>query len=268
MNYFFNELHCRLEQIYDHDYKPEPIFYGNSSAFLGVELEVDNGNLTAEFLNKLLTTANSTNSIRIYLKEDATLNCGFEIVSHPMTLDYHKKYMNWGELFCILHRNAFESNNTQTCGLHIHINKSFFGVDNVTQIKYITKAIFFVEKFWRELQTLSRRSLHSCELFSFRLGFETIYSSPEVLYTLASNHHYCLNTQHKDTIEFRLFKGTINYSHFIAALELVFNICSFVRTVSNEDIKNMMWRDFTDYIKYEYNDLIEYLREYRLYIEK
>lgn len=268
MDCFFNEKLCKIEQIYDYDYKPEPIFYGHDSLFLGIELEVDNGTLTRKFLGELLSTANRLEQQRIFLKSDSTLNSGFEIVSNPMSLDYHMNIMNWRDIFLLLHKNHFESNNTQTCGLHIHVNKSYFGEDVVTQIEHITKAIFFMEKFWSELQTLSRRSINSCDLFSFRFGLDIIYTAYEALYQLASNHHYVLNTENEDTVEFRLFKGTIDYANFIAALQLVFNICSFVRNSSNENIKNMMWRDFTDSIKPKYTYLIDYLREYRLYIEK
>ena len=34
----------------------------------------------------------------IYIKSDGSLEDGFEIVSHPMTLEYHTEEMNWKEV--------------------------------------------------------------------------------------------------------------------------------------------------------------------------
>jgi hypothetical protein len=66
------------------------------------------------------------------------------------------------------------------------------------------------------------------------------------------------------TIEFRLFRGTLKYSTFIAALELVNEICDVALNYTEEEIEKISWSDFVSTI--EVPELISYLKERRLYI--
>ena len=84
--------------IKNYNYKPEPIFYGSGNLFYGVELEVDKGGEIHSNAQNLLDIANK-NEERIYCKHDGSINDGFEMVSHPMTLDYHINNMNWLNVF-------------------------------------------------------------------------------------------------------------------------------------------------------------------------
>ena len=106
--------------IHDYNYKPEPIFYGNDLLYYGVELEIDCGGEYSENAEKIENVGNE-DADHIYCKHDGSINNGFEIVSHPMTLDYHQKNMNWLELFEKATEMGYKSHNTSTCGLHIHI---------------------------------------------------------------------------------------------------------------------------------------------------
>ncbi|MGN1411442.1 MAG: hypothetical protein ACI4WH_02890 [Oscillospiraceae bacterium] len=82
------------EVIEDYSYKPEPIFYGEGNRYYGIELEVDKGGSYSNYAEQILDTANVRNQ-HIYIKSDGSLDDGFEIVSHPMTLDYHINEMDW-----------------------------------------------------------------------------------------------------------------------------------------------------------------------------
>ncbi len=73
--------------IKNYNYKPEPIFYGSGSLFMG-ELEIDKGGEDEDNANELIKLANLSLE-RIYCKHDGSIQDGFEIVSHPMTLEYH-----------------------------------------------------------------------------------------------------------------------------------------------------------------------------------
>lgn len=116
--------------IMSYNFKPEPIFYGSGNFYMGVELEIDRGGECHENAKELLTLANGSGS-RIYCKHDGSLNEGFEIVSHPMTLNYHKNEMNWEEVFEKALDMDYASHNTNSCGLHIHCNRSAFGDDEI-----------------------------------------------------------------------------------------------------------------------------------------
>lgn len=74
------------DEIEDYSYKPEPIFYGKGERYFGIELEVDCGGKDGENARNLKDIANCRQE-HIYIKSDGSLDDGFEIVSHPMTLD-------------------------------------------------------------------------------------------------------------------------------------------------------------------------------------
>ena len=118
----------KLQQalIKSYNYKPEPIFFGSGTLFMGVELEIDNGGDDSDNADTLLMIANRTGE-HVYCKHDGSLSDGFEIVSHPMTLEYHTNEMNWLDIFENAVLMEYRSHQTDTCGLHIHVNRSAFG---------------------------------------------------------------------------------------------------------------------------------------------
>ena len=78
--------------IQSYSFKPEPVFYGDGTRYLGVELEIDSGGESNVNAEELLQIAN-TGEERAYCKHDGSLEDGFEIVTHPMTLAYHQESM-------------------------------------------------------------------------------------------------------------------------------------------------------------------------------
>ncbi len=83
---------------------------------------------------------------------------GFEIVSHPMTLDYHISGIDWLKIFNRAVEMGYRSHNTSTCGLHIHVNRSAFGKNAEVQETIIARIVHFVEKHWWEIVKFSRRT--------------------------------------------------------------------------------------------------------------
>lgn len=110
--------------IHDYSYKPDPEFKGEGKRYFGVELEVDyGGNDNAK---EVLDIANYDKE-NIYIKSDGSLDDGFEIVTHPMTLNYYINLMPWEEVMRKLIRMGYKSHKAGTCSLHIHINRTAFG---------------------------------------------------------------------------------------------------------------------------------------------
>ncbi len=77
--------------------------------------------------DELLQIGNRTEEC-IYIKSDGSLNSGMEIVTHPMSLNYHKTKMPWEEVVHKAVRLDYRSHKTSTCGLHIHVNQPHLGV--------------------------------------------------------------------------------------------------------------------------------------------
>lgn len=251
--------------IHDYGYKPEPIFYGESQRYFGVELEIDGAGKDSDNADEILAVANKAEE-HIYIKGDGSLDDGMEIVTHPMSLDYHKQFQ-WEEIMKKAIYLGYRSHQTSTCGLHIHVNRDCFGEDRNTQDEVISRILYFVEHHWNEMLKFSRRSEYSMNRWAARYGFEK--TGREILDKAkkGNNGRYAaVNLMNWATIEFRLFRGTLKYNTFIAALELVDAICDLAVNLTDEGIASMSWSEFVDTIKEP--ELIQYLKERRLYINE
>lgn len=158
-------------EIEDYSYKPEPIFYGSGSRYFGVELEVDAGGKDEDNARRIKGVSNR-NAEHIYIKSDGSLDDGFEIVTHPMSLDYHLNTMPWAEVLQEAINKGYRSHMTNTCGLHVHVNRDAFGETRDEQETVIERLLFFVELHWNELFAFSRRSMNNMNRWAARYGME------------------------------------------------------------------------------------------------
>lgn len=257
----------RYKGIHDYSYKPDPIFHGNGNRFFGVELEVDYGGHLDDNAREVLEIANETQEENLYIKHDGSLEDGFELVSHPMTLDYHKNIMPWKEIMKKLVQMGYTSHKTTTCGLHCHINRTALGATHADQEDTIGRILYFVEHNWGEMLRFSRRTEGQMQRWAARYGMK---SRPKELMDDAKNNNYsryrCINIQNYNTIEFRMFRGTLKYNTFIATLQLVNEICNVALSMSDEEIQNLSWSEFVSRLNTdEHKELITYLNERNIY---
>ena len=260
----------RSAPIKSYGYKPEPIFYGSNDLYMGIELEVDKGGEDSVNADEILSIANAHGK-RIYCKHDGSLHNGFEIVSHPMTLDYHTSKMNWKYVFETALDLGYMSHNTSTCGLHIHCDRNFFGDDDVMQEIVIGRIVYFVEKFWSELVRFSRRTSDALERWAAR--YATISPTTQETFKKAKDKHMgryvAVNLENYETIEFRLFRGTLRYETFIATLQLVHEICNTALCLTDKELEELSWSDFVLRIdKENRSELVNYLKSKRLYVNE
>ena len=251
--------------IHDYGYKPEPLFYGDSKRYFGVELEIDGAGKDSENADEILAIANRGEE-RIYIKSDGSLDDGMEIVTYPMSLKFHRQFC-WEE---IMHRAismGYRSHQTSTCGLHVHVNRDCLGDTREEQDETISRILFFVEKHWAELLKFSRRSEYSINRWAARYGYEK--SGKDILDKAKQGNlgrYAAVNVQNYSTVEFRLFRGTLKYNTLIAALELVDAICDLAVSLTDEGIERMSWSEFVGTLTEP--ELITYLKERKLYINE
>ena len=268
--WYHDEPYCsscydRIEvDIEEYSYKPDPIFYGEGTRFFGVELEVDCGGKDDENAGRIKGEANCRCE-RIYIKSDGSLDDGFEIVSHPMSLIYHFNEMPWEDVLSEAVRLGYRSHQTSTCGLHVHVNRDAFGENHDEQEKVIEKILFFVELHWAELFIFSRRSEYTMSRWAARYGYEK--TGKQILDKAKKNgagRYAAVNLCPYSTIEFRLFRGTLKLNTLYATLQLVNKICDVAMTMTEAEIENQSWSDFVQTVTEP--ELIQYLRERRLYV--
>ena len=254
------------EEIEEYSYKPEPIFYGDGNRYFGVELEIDSGGKDEDNARRIKVQAN-LHAEHVYCKSDGSLDDGFEIVSHPMTLQYHMDTMPWPDVLHEAVYLGYRSHMTSTCGLHVHVNRDSFGETRDEQEKVIERLLFFVESHWNELFVFSRRSAHNMNRWAARYGMEK--TGKEILDKAkkgSSGRYAAINLCPYHTIEFRLFRGTLKLNTLLATLQLVNRICDAALTMTEDEIAAQSWRDFVMTITEP--ELIAYLKERQLYINE
>ena len=257
------------DYIHDYSYKPEPVFYGSGNLFLGVELEIDDGGKDNENAETLTDLANRACE-HVYIKSDGSLDDGLEIVTYPMTLDYHLHRMPWRQVMQKALDLGYCSHRTGTCGLHVHVNRSYFGDTVEEQEEAIGRVLYFVEHHWAELLRFSRRTEQQLKRWAARYGYKE--RPDEILDTAKKGYggrYTCVNIFNRDTIEFRIFRGTLKYNTLAATMQLVQEICNVAVSMSDEELAKQSWSAFVETLdKAKVPELITYLKERRLYINE
>lgn len=256
----------RNDCIRDYYYKPAPCFHGHSNIgrYYGVELEVSGAGEDNDNASELLNLFNHEgDDERMYIKHDGSLDDGFEIVSHPMTLEFHKDCADWKSLMIKALDMGYRSHQTSCCGLHVHVSRKAFGRDREQQDFTIAKLLLFFELHWNELYKFSRRSQRGIDQWAKRYGYEkTAQEIFEKKYNC--DRYMAVNLRPTDTVEFRIFRGTLKYNTFIATLQLVDELVSVASFYSEEEIQNISWSEWV--ATFQEPELIQYLKERRLYV--
>ena len=251
------------QPIHNHSYKPEPIFYGKGPRFFGVELEMDGGGECSTHASSLLAIANQEKE-RSYIKHDGSLNDGFELVTHPMSLDIQLHEMPWRQLCRHAVSLGYRSHQAATCGLHIHVSRKAFGATEQEQDAAIARVLYFFEKHWEELLKFSRRTPRQLERWASRYGYKE--QPMEILDFAKKGYHggryACVNLRNADTVEFRIFRGTLKSNTIFATLELVDCICDLAVCMSDQELKAITWNAFVStIITGNLPELVRYLKE-------
>ena len=128
----------------------------------------------------------------------------------------------------------------------------------------IAKAVLLVNRFWEShMIPFSRRTEE--QLNHWASKNEIALEDDDNDATLANKardlrnkgRYYAVNLRNDNTIEFRLFRGTLKASTFNATLQFVDTLCRFAKKLNINDINKTTWEDiFRDV---DYPDLIDYL---------
>ena len=241
--------------LYDYNYKPRPVFYPAGSPsredlFLGVELEVEEDKYNA--IPYTATQIIDEVGEWVYCKYDSSLNKGMEVVSHPSILEYHMD--GWRPILNIL-REDFRSHDTITCGLHVHINKNF-----LSEVERVRLGLFIHNQRTRVEKIARRASNRYTKFKNIKTDCATLR---DVVYN--ADRYEALNWQNEHTIEFRMFRGTLNERTFLATLQFVDSACRFAKTTQTGYFSqiNKIWEKYLKFLagKEEYALLREKLKE-------
>jgi hypothetical protein len=238
--------------------------------FLGLELEMEIGRdydqdeRAEHILDKIgYTPAGDKYCL---LEHDGSISRGFEMVTGYSGLDLHTRQLE----FFKTRLSGAKSHNTTTCGLHVHICKSDMS------LLHASKMVLFINDIDNQklIYALARRDsssfskIHDKSKDKYWLkdairsgeGYDKDARKARQLRNLNSDRYEALNFQNPNTVEFRLFRGTLKYETLIACLEFTYQTWFFCRDTSQ---KQLTTSNFLKYICLENNRKdTRYLRAY------
>lgn len=251
--------------FWESDYERKSLGYSN--VYLGIELEVcfDLGQW-----NSIACAVTSLNLNSKYIwKYDGSLSSddytsGAELVTEPCTLQFHR-WLKWREILKALANNGARSHDAKVCGLHVHINRSAFK-DIKNDRAYELKLQKFFERNKIPLVRFSkRRDLGYCQIDD--VDRKKFKNATYLKDKKTGNRYVAVNFENYNTVEIRLFSGTLYFPRFIASLQFCDAIVHFVNShsllaCSNEN----SWGYFCEFCKRhaQYNLMIEYFKEKNL----
>jgi hypothetical protein len=256
--------------INDYNYKPEPIFYGESSdsveGHYGLELEIDDGDDRQEAARCIQDAGGDC----IYLKHDGSLSSdGIEIVTHPATLQYHMESFPWRDICRAALDYGYRSHDTDTCGLHIHASRSLFGATRLEQHLNIAKVILLIDFWWEQyIVPFSRRNYNQLNNWAKKPNAYILPSDNaeqavnKAFSTSQCDRYKAVNLKNYNTVEFRFFRGTLRRDTIIASIQFIDTLIKYVSSVDLDDLWDKTFNDvFGDT---QYAELKDYLQKRKI----
>jgi hypothetical protein len=219
--------------------KPKIEFQGKPPHYYGIELEVELQNQKREERGaKAQEVINLFDDFAI-VKEDGSLTCGFEICTKPASKEEH--IIRWNKFFDHLPDNLVSFNSERgNCGLHIHCSKK------PLSLLSIAKMVVFIndEKNQPHIETIAgrRSGNYSCIC---KKAYGTV---KRIGYLNRGDRYEAINLVNHDTIEFRIFKGTLKRESFFKAIEFCDSLIQFCMMGNNGITYCKSWDNYVNYV--------------------
>jgi hypothetical protein len=223
-----------------------------NTPFMGFELEIE---LCGSMVDvDALEVCEEAFGDIAYYKHDGSLDNGFEIVTHPMTLAAHQELIDWD--FCERLRNGgVLSWNSGTCGLHVHISRSSF-----RSLTHMALFQFLILHNEQQFSMLAGRA--GSDWARFGDVSQTVIK--EMKGKAYRGRYEAVNVTNSSTLEVRIFRGSLKKERVLMALELVNACWAYTKNMgSNAYINGACdWSSFAAWCKdkEEYEELNGYIK--------
>jgi hypothetical protein len=199
--------------IRDYSYTPPLRFLdtpnSSSELFFGIELEIERcdprygpmDNRTGSHREGLALVPDWC-----YVKYDSSVKYGFEMVTHPMSLNWmNDNIQPFIYNFSLWRDLGYRSADVGTCGMHIHMSKIAFTHAQLYKFMYMV----YAHPSFSLL--LSQRSMPSFEQWASPFASKYDYTTrAKTKHQGTRSRHDAVNISNKPTIELRIFAGTLN----------------------------------------------------------
>lgn len=245
----------RGRPIHPYSYKPRPLFRkaqgeGDGSLVLGIELEMDG----VDPLPAIARIQERYGEEWFYFKHDSSLGSGAELVTHPISpfvLFGDEGREMWSHVCRSAVQEGLRSHDTNTCGLHVHVNRDFFGEGGVARVMAESKMIEVFSRFHEPLAIFSRRRPEQLAHWARRSEVPTCSGGWLEQARLSSEHAHRMryldvNVLNAATIEVRMFRGTLKTGTLLATLQFVAGLCCVLKAHNPSQLGRMTWYDLCD----------------------
>ena len=242
----------------------------------GVEIECDlhrstgdnplvSGNTLASLV-ALIGKGSTGQENLLYSKNDCT--CWVEVVSHPMSWNYWLLYGQeiFQTLFLKLRENKLFGYSASDSGMHIHVSRNAikpYNIKKLIEFVYNPDNFNFIldisQRTEEKLQEWGNPYFGATERdYLWRSINDSDYARDYLERSTAINLH------NNNTIEFRIFRGTLNFQSFSKNLEFVRSLIQWVKVTplrvckDSEGLKSYL--DFLEVNQNEYQNLCFFLR--------
>ena len=153
-----------------------------------------------------------------YFERDGSIGDGFEIVTQPAGLDIHRvkfdAFLNNAQI-----KEGMRSHAGGACGFHVHVGRQYLSQAQIYRMQAFLndpKNKALITKIARRYSTGSGYAKFKPELSSLSVANKNTH-----------DRYDALNVTNTDTVEFRIFCGSLRYESIMAALEFVNALVEF-----------------------------------------
>lgn len=264
----------RERAIKQYNYKPSPIFHGDTLRYYGVELEVDlpeDEDMDEDDLEEAARCVQESiddDCKQFYIKHDGSLHCGYEVVTHPCSLDYHLTTFPWESICRQARSGGFRSHDVDSAGLHVHVSRKGLGATPMEQDLTTAKIMLLFDKWWHEkIVPFSRRNSSALASWAKKpdVGMRETDTPDAVIdkSKSSSNRYRSINLQNRNTIEFRIFRGTLKVSTIRATLQWLDVLIDYAMRTDLSDIWKSDWDSI--FAGTQHEELQAYLKDRHLF---
>lgn len=248
--------------IHRYGYKPLLNFYGDEeNIYMGIELESGKAPSYDDMNNTLKALLREDQEEHFVFKSDSSIpGNGCELVSHPMTLKYHKEY-KWKEIFNELEDKA-KLKPCRGCGLHVHINRTATNNWNWHKIDA------FINNFREFSEMIAGRPQSTyAEFYDVSCRRKSAIAAMN-RYSRSTGHGTAVNTGNRNTVEIRIFQATFDIEELYARLEFVHALVNHSNNISAANVTNKDVKEINKFVEYvnkhadKYENLVKYLSKH------
>lgn len=213
--------------LHNAGYRPAPMFRGTGPLYLGPEIEIETPSYQGAECAK---TAELFLGDLGYLKEDGSLDDGFEIVTHPMSYEWAMAHFPWQMLTRLDQLGCETPSNT---GIHVHVSRAAFATPCHTY-----RWMKFIYRNEAQVTTLARRCSPGYAAFNVddRRAVKHYAKGSG-----AGGRYRAINTQNIDTFELRIFASSLKPREVQAALGFAAASVEYTRDLTVRQITDGAW---------------------------